>query len=354
MKPIVTRRKLLKSASATAAGVLATPYFFTRAHAASDPKVIRFYAYDGNLGDLYMRDWYEPFVEKFDLKAEYVRIAGGRAPLEKLQAQISAGRPEVDVIPLQPQQLIVATRNDMLLPISKTDVPEYVNLYDEYISPYGPGMVLWCYGLACNTEAVTPTPTSWRALWDDAYAGKVALNDALFEQTLQMVNLAFKGAPHPVDAETFSHLDAIRPNLVTLWSNGADAEQLFRTGEIVMTPFWNGRVTTLQKEGLPLEFIVPDEGFFVRYSTYAIPRNARNTDMALSWLDFVLGEKPQRALVEFGYGTPNKTITYTPEEAKAVIVADPEMVKKAVPENFEMMVDDGAEWRDMWTAWKTR
>lgn len=349
-----SRRTWLKSAGTLTAGALAAPYFFTRAFAQGDPKVIRFYAYDGNLGDLYMRDWYQPFVEMHDLKAEYVRIQGGNAPLEKLQAQINAGRPETDIVPLHPHQFIIARRNDMLTPVARADVPRYKDVYDQYISEYGPGMVLWCYGLAYNTEMVKPAPTSWKALWDPAVAGKVALNEALFEQAIEMANLAYRGKPYPIDDETFRHLDDLRPNLVSLWTNGADAEQLFRSGEIVMSPFWNGRVTTLKKEGLPLEFVVPDEGFFVRHSTYAIPKNTRNLEMALAWLDFVLGEKPQRAMVEFGYGTPNKTLTYTPEQAKAVVIADKTVVEKAVPEDFERIVDDGPQWKAMWTAWKTR
>ena len=347
-----TRRRVLKGAAAAAGFTAAAPYFFTRAHAQSDPKVVRFYTQDGSLGDLYMEHWYKPFVEMHDLKAEYVPLQGGSAPMEKLQAQIAAGRPEADVLPLHGNEKVFALRNDMLMPVPRDAIPEYANLHEQYISDWGPGMVLWCYGLAYNTEAVDPPPASWQVLWDPAYAGRVAINEALKDQALQMVNLAFKGAPYPVDEETFSHLSDLRPNLVSLWSSGADAEQLFRNGEIVMTPFWNGRVTTLKREGLPIEFAVPDEGFFVRHSTYAVPKNARNPEMAMAWLDFVIGVEPQKRLVEYGYGTPNKLVEYTPEEAEAVIVTDEAVVAKAVQEDFERILDESARWNDMWIAWK--
>ena len=57
-----------------------------------------------------------------------------------------------------------------------------------FFTDYGPNLVLWCYGLAYNTEKVKPAPTSWKILWDKQYAGKVALNEGLKDQTLQMVN----------------------------------------------------------------------------------------------------------------------------------------------------------------------
>jgi len=349
----INRREIIKGAGAATATVLATPHFFVKAHAASDPKHMRMYNFDGNLGDFYTKHWYGPFMEKFDVKMDFIRLKGSRAPLEKVQAQINAGQPETDVLPLHPDQVIFAKRNDLMRTVTRSEIPESKNFYDQFFTEYGPNLVLWCYGLAYNTEKVKPAPTSWKILWDKQYAGKVALNEGLKDQTLQMVNLAFKGNPYPVDAETFKHLSDIRPGLVSLWGSGADAEQLFRNDEIVMTPFWNGRVTKLKKEGLPLEFATPDEGFFVRSSVYGVPRNARNPEMALEWLNWVMGKGPQKKMVEFGYGTPNKLVEHTPEEAKAVIVADPEVVKKAVKEDFTRILDNSASWTDMWTKWKS-
>jgi putative spermidine/putrescine transport system substrate-binding protein len=347
----VSRRTVLRTTAAVA-GASAFPYFFVKAHAASDPKVFAAYNFDGNLGDFYHKNWFTPFAEKFDVKINYIRLQGSRVPLEKVQAQIAAGQPEADFMPMHGDQYIFAKRNDMMIEIPPSDMPEYKNLYDKFVTPHGPQMVLWCYILAYNTEKVQPAPTSWKILWDKKYAGKVAINEGLKDQSLEMVNLAFKGSPYPVDAETFKHLSALRPSLVSLWASGADAEQLFRNNEIVMTPFWNGRVTKLKGEGLPLESAVPDEGFFVRASVYGIPKNAKNPDLAKQWLNWVVSETPQQKMVEFGYGTPNSKVKYTPDQAKAVIVADPEIVKKAVPENFEQILDRSAEWTDMWNKWK--
>lgn len=336
-----------------AGAAMSTPYFFVKANAASDPKVLNVYNFDGSLGEFYTKHWYNPFIEKFDIKMNFIKLKGSRVPLEKVQAQIGAGKPETDVMPMHPDQVIFAERNNLALEVDASAIPEFANLYDPFVTKYGPKMVIWCYGLAYNTELVKPAPTSWKVLWDPQYSGKVALNDGLKNQAMQMVNLAFKGNPYPVDAETFKHLSDLRPSLVSLWSSGADAEQLFRNGEIVMTPFWNGRVTKLKKEGLPLKFATPDEGFFVRSSVYGIPRGASNVEMAHEWLNWVIGAGPQKKMVEYGYGTPNKTVPHTPEEAAAVIVADPEVMKLAVSEDFNQILDNGKAWADMWNKWKS-
>ena len=347
----ISRRSVLKTA-VVAGGSLATPYFFM-ASPKADSKQLNMYNWDGNLGDFYVKYWHKPFEEKFDVKINIIKLAGSRAPLEKVQAQINAKRPESDFLPLHPDQYIYARRNDMVMDVGPSMVPEMKNLYPAFVTPHGPKLVLWCYGLAYNTEQVKPAPDSWRVLWDKKYAGRVAINEALKDQTLQMVNLAWKGKALPVDGETFKQLDRLKPNLNSLWTSGAQAEQLFRNNEIAMTPFWNGRVTKLRGEGLPLEFVAPKEGFMVRSSLYAIAKHARNPELMAQWLDFILQPEHQLELIDvFGYGSPSKLIKYTPAQAKAVVVADPDVVKLAIEEDFQTILDKGGEWNDMWTAWK--
>ena len=349
----LSRRRVLATGAAAGATALAAPYGFTKARAATDPKHLILYNFDGNLGDFYTEYWINPFIEQNDIKVDIVRLQGSRAPMDKVQAKIEAGEAETDYLPMHRDQYIYALRNDLIEETPAGSMPELDNFYPEFVTPHGPSLVLWCYGLAYNTELVDPAPTSWKALWDPKYAGQVAINEALKDQSLEMVNLAFKGQPYPIDETTFKHLSDLRPSLVSLWENGAQAEQLFRSGEIVMSPFWNGRVTKLRGEGLPLDFAVPDEGFFVRSSVYGIPKNARNPDLAREWLNFVCAPAQQKALVSvFGYGTANRAVEHTEEEKKIVIVADPEIVKKAVQEDFEIILDKQGEWTDMWNAWK--
>ena len=63
----LNRRTVLKTALGAGAA-MSTPYFFVKAHAASDPKVMNMYNFDGSLGEFYTKHWYKPFQEKFDVK----------------------------------------------------------------------------------------------------------------------------------------------------------------------------------------------------------------------------------------------------------------------------------------------
>jgi spermidine/putrescine-binding protein len=351
----VTRRAALGGFIGGVAGAtLATPMFFTR-RAAADPKRLVIYNFDGVLGQFYDEFWIKPFAQANDVKIDTITMVGSAPPMDKLAAQINAGRPEADMAPLQPPQLVFAERNNLLTRIRRDAIPEAANFYDEYITDYGPKLVLWCYGLAYNKQKIgAGAPTRWRDMWDAKYKGQVGLNDALSEQAMQMANLAFGRKPTPIDDETFKSLSALRPNIVSLWTTGAQAEQLFRTEEIAISPLWNGRVFKLIDEGVPLDFVVPEEGFFTRWNAYTVPRGAANPDLAIRFINFVMGDKPQVLLAEkLSYGSPRKNIVYpTAEVARRVVVGSPEAMKKAVPEDFALIADKSPEWTRRWNQWK--
>src|ERR1700690_2111150 len=102
-----SRRRRLGTAGAAAVPP-AAPYFSLRSAAAQDPKGIVVYNFDGVVGQFYADNWIKPFQEKFDVKVDTILIAGSEAPLDKLIAQVKAGRPESDVIYLQPPALVIA------------------------------------------------------------------------------------------------------------------------------------------------------------------------------------------------------------------------------------------------------
>ena len=350
-EPTSSRRTLVKGLGAALAGALAVPNVLRQAGAQDKTLVV--YNFDGILGKFIKEAWIDPFAQKHGVRIETLTMQGSSPPMSKIKAQIETGRPDADVIPMQLTDYVFAVRNNLLVPIGREEIKEYRNLYPEFITEHGPGLILWSYGIAYNTEHIKTPPTQWKDLWNPQFKDKVALNEALFEQAVQMVNLAWKGHPTPVDDETFTHLAKLRSNLLTLWTTGAQAEQLMRTGEVWISPLWNGRVFTLKDQGVPIDFIKPQEGIFVRFDPYCIPKGARNPELAKEWIDFICQEEPQRALAErLYYASPNKKVTYSPEIAQRVVVSNPADIKLAVKEDYDAIVDHLGEWRRRWDAWK--
>lgn len=316
-------------------------------------KTFVIYSFDGVLGRAFKEQIIPPFEKQHGVRVETITMPGSVPPMQKVKATVDAGRPEADVIAMQLTDYVFARRNNLLMPLSASDIPEYKNLYPQFITEHGPGLLLWSYGIAYNTQQVKEAPTSWKDLWDPKYKGKVAINDPIFDQVLQMVNLTFTGKALPVSDETFKHLTELRPNLLTLYTTGAQAEQLMRQQEIVLGAVWNSRAAAVQDEGVPIKFVAPKEGIFVRYNPFSVLRGARDPDLAKAWINYVCSKEPQSLLAEKGYqGSPNKEVVYSQHIKERIIVTDPEVLKRAVKEDFDTIVDNVAEWRRRWDAWK--
>lgn len=344
----ISRRTALQSLGAIA---IAAPAVITRA--AADDKLLVVYNFDGVLGKYIKDTWIDPFAADNNVRIETLTMQGSSPPMAKVKAQIDAGRPDADVIPMQLTDYVFATRNNLLMKIGRDEIPEYANLDPAYVTDHGPGLILWTYGIAYNTRRIPTPPTQWKDLWKPEFRGKVALNEALFEQALQMVNLVAKGQPTPVDDQTFAELTKLKPNVVSLWSTGAQAEQLLRTEEAWITPLWNGRVFTLQEQNVPVEFVAPKEGFFIRYDPYCIARGAQNPELAKKWINFICGAPRQAGLAEnLFYASPNRQVTYSPDVARKVVVSNPAELKRAVSEDYAAILDQVGAWRRRWDAWK--
>ena len=346
----INRRTLL---GGLAAGGLATPYFFTRAKA-QDNKRIVVYNYDGALGKFAEEYYIKPFEEKYDVKVDAITVVGAASPIDRLAAQIQAGRPEVDVMWVQPPAYVYCVQNDLMVKLKDGDLPEAANFRPEYMTEHGPMIHLYAYGYAYNTEIISDKPTSWRDLWDPKFKGKLAVNDALYEQFLAVTNLAFGRGVADVGDETFKALTELRPSIVSLWSTGAQAEQLFRNREVAISPIWNGRAYNLISEGVPLEFVVPEEGYLLRYNAYGVARGASNPDLALQYINYIMSDVPQSALAEkFFYATGNKKVVYPNEEiARKVILGHPDYEGRDKLEDFAAAVANSAEWARRWNQWK--
>lgn len=333
---------------------LATPYFFSRAQA-QDKKRIAVYNWDGALGKFSEEYYIKPFMEKYDVKVDAITVVGAASPIDKLAAQIRAGRPEVDAMWVQPPAYIYCVQNDLMMKVGKEDIPEAANFRPQYMTDHGPMIHLYNYGYAYNTEMISDEMTRWRDLWDPKYKGQLAVNDALYEQFLVATNLAFGRPLADVGDETFKNLNELRPNIVSLWSTGAQAEQLFRNREVAISPIWNGRAYNLIDEGVPLKFVVPEEGFLVRHNVYGVARGASNPELALQFINYIMSEVPQTALAkQFFYASGNAKVVYDDENiARRVMIGWPEYEDRAKIEDFEAAVANGAEWSRRWNQWKT-
>ena len=152
--------------------------------------------------------------------------------------------------------------------------------------------VAWTWGvtsLTVNKDKVSPLPTSLSVLWDPQYAGKVSIRDDGVE-AVQFAALALGQ-----DMNNITDLDAVKaklqalmPQVKTFWSSENDWNQFFSAGDFTVSTFWSGGAGRSLSAGLPVAFVVPQEGAVGWLDSLAIPAASKNPEAARAFINWMI------------------------------------------------------------------
>ncbi|WP_258546293.1 extracellular solute-binding protein, partial [Microbacterium sp. H6] len=206
----------------------------------------------------------DPFEEETGAKVELITLYSADA-LAQVTAQKAS--PQIDVVHFSGGQEFTAAEQGLIAPIAADDLSETGDLIDLATAGLergeGPVIQLAPIGLVYNTEADAPAPTSWLDLFDEAYAGHVALTD--FSNTygvLSMLRVADAlGGGIDDTSQAITDLGALASSGdAIVVPTSPDLQTAFAQRDTWLAPYAMDYAGTLQDAGLPVEFIVPEEG----------------------------------------------------------------------------------------------
>ncbi len=166
-------------------------------------------------------------------------------------------------------------------------------------------------GLVVNSEKA-PNATSWKALIDPAYKGRISYR--LKRVALIGLGLALGYKPFDLYSDPKAYKDmldkvaeamiAAKPLVQNYWSNGDALLESVRSGEVFVAEAWDNGAWKLHAENPKIDFVAPTEGALGWIDTFAIPAKAENVDAAYKWINFML--RPENAAL---FTTQEKTAT---------------------------------------------
>ncbi|MDR0809459.1 MAG: ABC transporter substrate-binding protein [Gemmobacter sp.] len=193
--------------------------------------------------------------------------------------------------------------------------PVFRNLPDIQAGDGKVWFVPWDWGntsVLYRTDLVAPdAPQSWNMLWDPQYAGRMATIDAVHDTPLVAAILAgvnpFDMTPEEMD-KVADKLRAQRPLLTTYTTDMTSIEQSLASGELVAAMTWNASAVALKKQGVPVEFMNPEEGMLTWTCGYVLLKDAKNIDKAYDFINARLETDAGKYLIEaYGYGASTAT-----------------------------------------------
>ncbi len=273
------------------------------------------YISDGEDGTL---DINAAFEKKYGIDVVYDTYDNN----EVMYTKLNGGGVTYDVVIPSDYMVERMIREGMLAKIDYSNIPNYKNIDDkykglaydptnEYSVPYSVGMV----GLIYNTKMVTEAPTSWNALWDENYKGKILM----FNNPRDAFAIAqsLLGIDYNTEAQEGWNAAANKLKEQKKVSPSYVNDEVFlkmESGEAALAPYYAGDYYSMLENNPDLAFVYPKEGVNFFVDALCVLKNAQNKLAAELYINFLLEPDVALANAEYiCYASPNTAVVSNPE-----------------------------------------
>jgi putative spermidine/putrescine transport system substrate-binding protein len=254
----------------------------------------------------------EPWTTATGVDVEWLENGLGDR-LTKMAAE--KGSPTIDVA-LVPVGEVAALLDNGVVDPADAELPNYEQLIDAAKLEGGYGVSTLQFGIAYNPAFVTTAPTSWADLLDPTYAGHIALpampNSGGYAFLTMLAHL--EGGDESDLSGAIEQVAAFKGSVHSFIGSSVSVEEQIKSGEIQMYVDIGGVAVRGAKErGVPVEFVVPEEGAPISMNVLVVPAGNDHVGCAESFVAFMLGQEGQQAWAEkFYYGTVSSATVLDP------------------------------------------
>jgi spermidine/putrescine transport system substrate-binding protein len=303
----LSRREMTKALAAVGLGLATVPVARRRAAAAEDITYFTWTGYEvPELHGNYTAKYGEPAFAIFGEEEE---------ALQKLRSGFT---PDIS----HPCTYSVSRWHDagLLMPIDTSRLSNYGNIFPELTTIKGtrfddqPFFVPVDWGnssILYRTDLVDIEEDSWNLLFDERYAGKLAVYDSVDGAvTAAALALGIKEPFNMTDAEIEQCRELLQKQkdlLLYYWTDNTSVEQALASGELVAAYAWNSSVVTLKQQGIPVAYMNPKEGILTWVCGLVMINGGPGDEQAkYDFIDAMISTEAGNFLIDsYGYGHSN-------------------------------------------------
>lgn len=261
-QPKMNRRHALKTVAAATA-TICSPALLRKAWAAETITLLTWETYHDD-------PWIEEWGKANNVEVKAIRIGSE----DELFSKPFSGAVKPDVLYVETGSLRRFKDGGLIVPMDVGKMPNTSNIspnldWKKFTTLDGGILgVPYNWGtqpLMFNADVIKPEPTSWAALWDKTYEGKVNMFD---DCTISFPMIAlYIGAKDPFNltedefTKCENALRALRSQVRVIATGFDDASTIYAAGDAVIGYCQNvSVVTSLQKKGKNFKYTLPKEG----------------------------------------------------------------------------------------------
>ena len=258
------------------------------------------------------------FEKENNVKVKTDYFGNNEELLAKIQVSVQSGGEGYDLILPSDYMVGNMVALGLLQPLDKTKLGFLSAFANEFTKPaYDPELKFavpfaWgTTGIAVNTKLAPKLDLSKGLSWKDIFEtsefkGKVTMLDDAKENlhaALLVLGKSWDKANEADIKEAFVYLKAHKKSLRIFTS---ETRPVVESDECVLCQIYSGDALSIASKKPEIKFVIPREGATIWTDNFAIPKNAKNLDMAYAFLNKMLSAKGAVAFTQKTfYPTPN-------------------------------------------------
>jgi putative spermidine/putrescine transport system substrate-binding protein len=295
-----------------------------------------------------------PFQEMYDATIIYEtgNNSDRLARLEELGEDT-----EVDVVHFAGIFPFRAKAEGLLQPIDPEMLENYAELYEWAQDPlgdnYGIAYAINSHALVYRTDMVEEPITSWADLLREDLTGFVSIPEmstTFGPATIIMMAAALGGDPEEFeDTEIgWEAMPDLADQLVTSYIRSSELVALYQEDEVWASPYSSFARGNLMDTGLPLEFVIPEEGAVGDPITVSITAASDNVELAHAYIDFIISHDVQEAEALQLIDSPTNMTVMLPDDIAALLTYGSDLIESLVFMDQAQLLEVADEWLERW------
>jgi putative spermidine/putrescine transport system substrate-binding protein len=350
----VSRRRLLRAGAAGAASV-AVAKVMAPAIGRAQSKQLVVCAPGGSYTEAQRKAIYQPFEKELGVKI----IETGPTDYGKLKAMVMSGNVEWDIFDGIDRKHFSAVGEGLLEPLDFQTI-DVKDVIPEAVNKHGVGVILSSTVIGYNSKKFSKGnhPRTWAEFWDvKRFPGPRTLQKSP-DDNLAFALIADGVAPekvYPLDLpRAFKSMDRIKNDVNVWWNTGAQSEQIFVNNEVEVGAIWNGRVSIIAQQGVPVAVEWNQGQLHIDY--WSIPKGSKNKSLAMDYIAFATQPKVQADLAKLmPYGPVNrKAFEYIDAATAKNLASSPDNIKNQFVADATYWVENYDKVNEAWSSWFVR
>lgn len=324
------------------AGVALASGWVTPARCADNLTIASF----GGVLDEHYKIIFKPFEES---KNVTIRWVPGTAAGNVAKLAATKDAPEIDLVLSENFSFRQGAQLGLFAPIDETIVTNYKD-----VSPLakpktndGVGIGFLFQGVFYREDEVakrgwTP-PRGWTDLTRPEFCGHVGMMDPNVVTTLHAMLALSGGKPANIN-EGIATLAKLKNCLPVLEPSSSALEDKVSRGTYLVGGHNSIRIIPMTKRGVPIRFVVPEEGHLISYSAISVAKNAPNPKLAQEFVNYFLDPVAQKGLMEMLFYLPVNSKVAVPDGLQRLGLPSPSVLANVLRVDEDEITKNRREW----------